>query len=142
METSGKIQFNEGDPNHHDHHQEPQEDGGCPLRFLRTSSKFVEVPNNNFPLNTLIKFNEDKTKHHDHHQEPRKDGGCPPSMGSFLTTIFHLIPPQLSISISISIDTNFRFSEGDPSHQDHHQEPQEDGRHPPSMWRFLTTILH
>ena len=39
METSGKIQFNEDDPNHHDHHQEPQEDGGRPPstgRFLTT----------------------------------------------------------------------------------------------------------
>ena len=37
LETSGKIQFNEDDPNHHDHHQESQEDGGCPPstgRFL------------------------------------------------------------------------------------------------------------
>ena len=56
---------------------------------------------------------------------------------------FHLTPPQLIISIiiRININTNLRFSEDDPSHQDHHQEPQEDGGNPPSMWRFLTTIF-
>ena len=34
---SVQILFNEDDPNHHDHHQEPHEDGGCPPstgRFL------------------------------------------------------------------------------------------------------------
>ena len=55
---------------------------------------------------------------------------------------FHLTPPQLSISISININTNFKFSEDDPSHQDHYQGPQQEGGHPPSMWRFLTTIFN
>ena len=39
LETLGKIQFNEVDPNHYDHHQEPHEGGGCPPsmgRFLTT----------------------------------------------------------------------------------------------------------
>ena len=39
LETLGKIQFNEVDPNHYDHHQEPHEGGGCPPsmgRFLKT----------------------------------------------------------------------------------------------------------
>ena len=47
-----------------------------------------------------------------------------------------------SASASISININISFSEDDPSHQDQHQEPQEDGGHPPSMWRFLTIIFH
>ena len=53
------FRFSEDDPSHQDHHQEPEEDGGHPPS--------MEVPNNNFPLNTLIKFNEDKAKHHDQH---------------------------------------------------------------------------
>ena len=39
LETSGKIQFNEDDPNHYDHLQEPQENQGLPPsmgRFLIT----------------------------------------------------------------------------------------------------------
>ena len=74
-----------------------------------------------------IKFNGDDPNHHDHHQEPQEYGGCHPSMRRFLTTIFHLTPPQLgtSINICININSNFRFSEDDPSHQDHYQEPQE-----------------
>ena len=68
------------------------------------SSKYGQVPDNNFSLNTP------STQHH--------------------------------LSISINININIRFSKDDPSHQDHRQEPQEDGGHPPSMWRFLTSIFH
>ena len=35
-------------------------------------------------------FNEDYINHHDNYDEPQDDGGCPPSMGMFLTTLFHL----------------------------------------------------
>ena len=60
-----------------------------------TSSKYGEVPNNNFSLNIQvlyifgnlrqnIHFNEDDANHHDRHQEPQEDQGHHPSMGRFL----------------------------------------------------------
>ena len=58
------------------------------------------------------------------------------------TTEQPYLSSQHQLSISISINTTFRFSEDDPNHHDHHQEPQEDGGYPPSMGRFLTTIFH
>ena len=72
------------------------------------SSKYVEVPDTDFSLNTTsikyfletsgkFQFNEDDPNHHDHHQEPHEDGGYPPSMGRFLTPIFHLTPQLLHI---------------------------------------------
>ena len=39
LETSGKIQLNEDDPNHRDIHHEPQDDGGYP-------PKYEQVPDN------------------------------------------------------------------------------------------------
>ena len=76
------------------------------------SSKYGEVPDNNLLLNT-------------------------PSI------IYFWEPHAKSSSMKITptIMINIRFSEDDPSHHDHHQEPQQDGGHPPSMWRFLTTIF-
>jgi len=75
LETSGKIQLNEGDPNHHDH---PSGTSGGWM----TSSMYGEVPDKKFSLNIqsyifletsgLIQFNEDDPNHHDHHQEPLK----------------------------------------------------------------------
>ena len=87
METSGKIQFNEDDPNHHDHHQDPQEDHGHPPS-----------------MGTFL-------NHYDHHQDPLDDKGHPPSMGRFLTTIF-LLTPQVFLEISDKI----QFNEDDPNH--------------------------
>ena len=34
LETSGKIQLNKDDTNHHDTHKEPQDDGGCPPSMI------------------------------------------------------------------------------------------------------------
>ena len=51
--------------------------------FLETSGK--------------IKFNEDDDNNHNHRHEPQEDGEPPPSVGRFLTTIFHLIPKVLYI---------------------------------------------
>ena len=95
FETSGKIQFNEDDTNHHDLHQEPQDDGGCPpsmVMFLTTIYNFHPKYYIFFETSGKIKFNEDDPKHHDHYQEPQEDGGRPLSKGRFLTTIFHLTP--------------------------------------------------
>ena len=40
-------------------------------------------------------MNEDDPNHHDLHQEPQEDKGHPPSIGRFLTIIFHLTPQVL-----------------------------------------------
>ena len=78
------------------------------------SSKYGQVHDNNILLsipstqhhlsisiniNINIRISEDDPSHEDHHQEPQEDGGFPQSIGRFLTTIFHLTPPQLSINI-------------------------------------------
>ena len=44
-----------------------------------------------------IQFNEDDPNHNHHHQEPQENQGLPPSMGRFLTTIFHLTSQVLYI---------------------------------------------
>ena len=44
LETSGKIQFNEDDPYHYDHYQDPLDDTGHPPsmgRFLTTIFQFT-----------------------------------------------------------------------------------------------------
>ena len=82
LETWGKIQFNENDPNHNDHLRRIEDvlqvwEGSwqqfVPLHpkyciFLETSSK--------------IKLNEDDHNHYDHYQEPQKKNvspKCPPN---------------------------------------------------------------
>ena len=42
------------------------------------------------------------------------------------------------------METSYKiqFSEDDPNHHDHHQEPHENEGHPPSTGMFLTTIFH
>ena len=69
LETSGKIQFNEDDPNSHDHHKELMKDGGNPpsLRRFRTTI-LHEYPKNYIFLETSgkIQFNEDDANYHDH----------------------------------------------------------------------------
>ena len=117
----------------------------------RTSSKYREVPDNYFSLNTpsVIYFWKPEAKSSSMKMTPTimiTSGGWMTSSkyGEVPDSHFHLTPPQLSnsISISININTNFRLSEDDPRHEDHYQGPQEEGGHPPSMWRFPTTIFH
>ena len=68
------------------------------------SSRYGEVPDNHFLINIyifrnlrVIQFNEDDLNHHDHHDESQDDGGYPPSLGMFLTTLFHLTSQVLHI---------------------------------------------
>ena len=58
-------------------------------------------------------------------QELKEDGYYPQSTGRFLTKNFYLTPQVLYIFLETSAKT--QLNEDDPNHQDHHQEPQEDG---------------
>ena len=98
METSGKIQFNENDPNNHDHHHKTQDDGGYPPSmgmFLTTIYNLH--PKYYIFLETSGEIQVYKDSPNHHYQEPQEDGGCPPSMWRYLTTVFHLTPQVLYI---------------------------------------------
>ena len=88
LESSGKIQFNEDDPNNHDHHQEPQEDGRRPpstsLPSMRTFLTTIFLLTTKV-LNIFESLRQNTVYHDqnnkDYHQEPQDDGGHPHSMG-------------------------------------------------------------
>ena len=107
LEISGKIHFNEDDSNHYDHHHEPQDDGGCPPslgRFLTYLYKPQEKSSSMEMTPTIMISIRNLRRMED----------VLPSMGRFLTTIFHLTP--LNLRVSFNINSNFRFSEDHLSH--------------------------
>ena len=133
LETSGKVQFNEDDPNYHDYHQEPLEDewhppevpdgnhdswghlhwiGFC-LRFLTTIFHLISKYYIFLETSDKIKFNEDDPNYHDYHQDTLEYGWHPPSMGRFLATIFYLISKYY-----IFLETSFKikYNEDAPKH--------------------------
>ena len=81
----------------------------------------------NLEISGKIQLNEDDPNYPYHHQEPQEDGRCPPSMGRFLTTIFHLTPKYY---IFLETSGKIKFNEDEPNHHDLDKEPQKYGGHP------------